>query len=75
MKIIFTYKRLTGTSRTNHSCEFNLNHGYDETIDKAVCGFDYKQSLNVIGKPEEEIDYNRMITCKKCRNKLGLDNS
>ncbi|WP_346938078.1 hypothetical protein [uncultured Clostridium sp.] len=73
MKIIYTYRNLKDAPKNNQSTRFTLNHGYNEETDKAYCGFNWKESYNVIGKPIEEEDYETLITCKKCRKKLGLE--
>jgi hypothetical protein len=71
MKVIYTYTKIKGTPRYEHSNEFTINHAYDENTDKAICGFDFRNSYNTIGsEPWKESDYNKYITGKKCRKKL-----
>lgn len=71
-KIIWTYSKIKDVDKNQFVK--TINHGYNESTDKAYCGFNWRNSDNVIGKPmvEKEEDYNRYITCKKCRKIMSL---
>ena len=74
MKIIYTRSKIKGSPKGYTSNKYTTNHLLDENNpDKAICGFNHSESINVIGvykEPENMVEY---ITCKKCLKKLNAN--
>ena len=74
MRIIYTRSKIKDSPKGNTSVKYTINHLLDENNpDKAICGFDHTESINVIGiykEPENMLEY---ITCKKCLKKLNAN--
>jgi len=74
MKIIYTRSKIKGSPKGNNSNKYTINHFLDENNpDKAICGFNHTESINVIGIYKEHENMLEYITCKKCLKKLNAN--